>query len=984
MAGIERLEIHSRSYLIRWVNVSPGHTISWTIQPLKKSVNFGIFKRPKGATSAHNLSSSTLESPPTPGQETRPNASRKTSRNESSTAIEQLQSEGLVPTRWLGKCEADKVSTGTYDVGQGQGGMYALAFDNTFSKQVSKTVTIVILTYPTNSPPKATHHQHHLHSLDPQDASQNSKGHKGSGAGIPVVNSIEPPTDSGDKSEKSRPLSRPKDPSRLHTSPNLYTGVLRKRRRKRHQGFARRFFSLDYTSSTLSYYHDRRSLALRGSIPLSLAAIGANGKTREISIDSGAEVWHLRAGNQRDFDGWKKALGKACESAHRRSPSTGLAVQTSGHATPTINIEEETEWVRVEALVSRVAGTRDAMRRLMAESESRRSTPRENGKLNQSPEPSPTESSNATYFEDGEKRPFWKRKASSGNTTPAFFRRTTSSQLVPPQAAVSPLEYPSNPFTRDESLHAGHAALLHDLDSLVGDFTALLSSSKQRRAPMPISATSRHSLDSLSPTEFFDADDGDGRESRLLVIRDEDDDGDASSAASEYVDDEDDDEEDKDSITSSEAGSPERGVQGAGEDGGYAVYFPPRSSSLTPLPLERVKRRPTVPVSKVQPPSLIGFLRKNVGKDLSTISMPVSANEPTSLLQRAAEQMEYSSLLDEAGRSDPGSAERLLLVTAFAVSSFSNNRVKERSIRKPFNPMLGETFEAIREDRGYRFLAEKVSHRPVRMACHAESKEWTFSQSPMPVQKFWGKSAELNTDGPARVLIHPSAGSGQRECFSWTQASCFLRNIIAGEKYIEPVATMTVLNDTTGQKAIVTFKAKGMFSGRSEEVDVQVFDRDGSELSLGLTGKWTSSLSFTSNGAQNGSGAPVWSVGSLVDNPSTHYGMTTFAASLNEITAVEDTHLPPTDSRLRPDQRAAEQGDLDLAETVKAKLEDRQRIRRKQLEEEGRDWAPQWFEKASGQHPGEEEVWRLKRGEDGYWERRAKGAWDDVTDVLAF
>ena len=91
---------------------------------------------------------------------------------------------------------------------------------------------------------------------------------------------------------------------------------------------------------------------------------------------------------------------------------------------------------------------------------------------------------------------------------------------------------------------------------------------------------------------------------------------------------------------------------------------------------------------------------------------------------------------------------------AFALSSLSSSRVRERAIRKPFNPMLGETFELVREDKGFRFVAEKVVHRPVRMACQAESQNWTFIQSPTPVQKFWGKSAELNTDGRVRIFLH--------------------------------------------------------------------------------------------------------------------------------------------------------------------------------------------------------------------------------------
>merc|ERR1711939_228829 len=145
---------------------------------------------------------------------------------------------------------------------------------------------------------------------------------------------------------------------------SIHTGLLQKRRRKKHQGFARRFFCLDYTSSTLSYYHDRNSSALRGAIPLSLAAIGANHKTREISIDSGAEIWHLKANNEADFQAWKSALERASRNLiEATTPADGLRLSVD-FASGQASALEAQEWVQLETLLGRISGTRDAVRRL--------------------------------------------------------------------------------------------------------------------------------------------------------------------------------------------------------------------------------------------------------------------------------------------------------------------------------------------------------------------------------------------------------------------------------------------------------------------------------------------------------------------------------------------------------------------------------------------------------------------------------------------
>ena len=970
------------------MNVKAEHTISWSIQPHKKSINFGIFKHPgSGKAPTPLLPSSTFEPPPTPGLRLGDDVS--TSRNASSTATEKLKSIGLKPVSWYGTCEAQRVSTGKYDVVKNEGGMYALVFDNTFSKSFSKAVTFVLLTYPTSSPPQANHHMHHIQGSSTGSTSSLRDIH--TPRIVPVrhdsSDSIAPTNRSTselpNRSSESRGQRLGESESTVGS--NFFTGVLHKRRRKKHQGYARRFFSLDFATSTLSYYHNRNTLALRGAVPLSLAAIGANAATRQISIDSGAEIWHLKAANHKDFEAWKDALELARASFSPTSPDSLTRVDTriSRHSTPRVNPEEEREWAKVEDLANRLRSSRDAARSLAKDTDPKY-LPLQSSKAafdkqleipsraaaSSAPE-SPNDGNANGFFNEVERRPFWKRMQSGEKSMPGGFRRSVSAQstssssrstLSSPTVGVTQgLENQSLQSQPEETLHDHCMSLLRDLDSVVADFTALIAESKERRLPPPLSAASRHSMDSQGSQEFFDAE---GSNSQLLDIHQESDDEGGKT--------------DQDLAGDSAS---ESDVEGSGSlDRSKATTqtattaFPAKPKSLVPLPAPPVKRRKAVPPPAVNPPSLIGFLRKNVGKDLSTISMPVSANEPLSLLQRASEQLEYSSLLDDAATSAKTSAERLLYISAFAISYLSSSRVKERAIRKPFNPMLGESFELVREDRGFRFLAEKISHRPVRLACQGESEKWTFTQSPMPTQKFWGKSAELVTEGRVRIALHPT---GDR--FSWSPATSFLRNIIAGEKYIEPVNTMTVDNEATGEHALVTFKTGGMFSGRSEDVVVQTFDSHGDELPVGLIGKWTSSLTITEHGTPQ-SGAPIWSVAELFPDVSKRYGLTTFAASLNEITPLEKGRLAPTDSRLRPDQRAMEEGDFGKAEEWKSRLEEGQRARRKSLEDRGREWVPRWFGRLDG---GEgDEVWVAKGGREGYWEERERGNWEKLENVL--
>ncbi|NXM03476.1 OSBL7 protein, partial [Tyrannus savana] len=90
-------------------------------------------------------------------------------------------------------------------------------------------------------------------------------------------------------------------------------------------------------------------------------------------------------------------------------------------------------------------------------------------------------------------------------------------------------------------------------------------------------------------------------------------------------------------------------------------------------------------------------------------------------------------------------------VAAFAVSAYASTYYRAGS--KPFNPVLGETYECVRPDRGFRFISEQVSPPPPTSACHAESDNFIFWQDMRWKNKFWGKSLEIVPVGTVNVQL---------------------------------------------------------------------------------------------------------------------------------------------------------------------------------------------------------------------------------------
>ncbi|KAM6535234.1 hypothetical protein FALCPG4_004816 [Fusarium falciforme] len=378
--------------------------------------------------------------------------------------------------------------------------------------------------------------------------------------------------------------------------------------------------------------------------------------------------------------------------------------------------------------------------------------------------------------------------------------------------------------------------------------------------------------------------------------------------------------------------------------------------------------------------SLWGILKSMIGKDMTKMTLPVSFNEPTSLLYRAGEDMEYADLLDlAADRTD--SIERLIYVAAFAASEYASTIGR---VAKPFNPLLGETFEYVRPDKNYRFFIEQVSHHPPIGAAHAESPKWTYWGESAVKSKFYGKSFDINPLGTWFLKLRPTAG-GKEELYTWKKVTSSVIGIITGNPTVDNYGPMEIRNWTTGEVAHIEFKPRGWKASSAYQVSGKVLDASGN-VRFSMGGRWNSKLyARLTPGYEAAVDEPKESgemhQGGLTDPNCAYliwkaherptgipFNLTPFVLTFNHIDDQLRPWLPPTDSRLRPDQRAMEDGEYDFAADEKNRLETAQRGRRRIREERGEEFVPAWFYKTRCEITGEE-YWQFS---GKYWEQRDK------------
>jgi len=380
-------------------------------------------------------------------------------------------------------------------------------------------------------------------------------------------------------------------------------------------------------------------------------------------------------------------------------------------------------------------------------------------------------------------------------------------------------------------------------------------------------------------------------------------------------------------------------------------------------------RRRTLPVPKTDTEgvNLWNLLRKNIGKDLSKISMPVTLNEPLSTLQRLCEELEYAELLEKAVKSETV-LERIQWVIAFSISCYGS--YNSRASHKPFNPLLGETFECVRDDKGFRFISEQVSHHPPISAAHANGTGWEWFQCLRIRSKFWGRSMEFQPEGKVEVTL--KLDNGQQETYVWNKVTSCIHNLLGAERWVDLYGESEMKCRETGLTARIQFVKASYWSTKRSELLGTILDSDGSVLQ-NLFGKWNEALYV----GKAPSAKCIWRPGALPEDSQIYYGFSRFAIELNELMPSEAERLPPTDVRWRPDQRALEDGKIGEAESIKLGVEQAQRDRRKQRET-GQITLPfkaLWFSESREEDDLSEDESKPERWiyNDCYWSKKSQG-----------
>lgn len=204
---------------------------------------------------------------------------------------------------------------------------------------------------------------------------------------------------------------------------------------------------------------------------------------------------------------------------------------------------------------------------------------------------------------------------------------------------------------------------------------------------------------------------------------------------------------------------------------------------------------------------------------------------------------------------------------------------------------------------------------------------------------FWGASFEAQPLGLTHVKLGNMPGM-----FSASRPSTWVQNFIVGTMYIEHIGEMVVRYDEPEdqnssfnydeiKELNITFVKAGWNKSMRYQIKGKIPVREGSDKFWIISGRWNDTIQAFNE--ETGETINVFEPKPYPNNKEWMYNFTKFAVNLNNCPDKLKDKLPPTDSRLRPDQLAHEQGDFDFATQEKLRLEEKQRTARKVLAESG-------------------------------------------------
>ena len=328
-------------------------------------------------------------------------------------------------------------------------------------------------------------------------------------------------------------------------------------------------------------------------------------------------------------------------------------------------------------------------------------------------------------------------------------------------------------------------------------------------------------------------------------------------------------------------------------------------------------RRTNLPHKIVCPKNMVKEIITNMTKKLAS---PVYFNEPLSMGQKQCEKFKYMDLLIKAG-NELSREKQMCYISAFLIGEIFLNL--GRSL-KPFNPIIGETYEYFDNEKKFRFYSEQVSHKPQVNAYIAETPEFAYYGDTLNTTsfKFFKGSIELIFKNKAHIHFKKTG-----DHYILNPPTVYVKGLMKPPLYND-YAGNTIIQNTkdASYRCELKFIEEGWSPNSLGNFEGTVF-KDYETIAYLLKGNWTKEIYMTDPEGNNRVDLLILDKNQeYLNNTVESYVLPEYTCRLNQITPELEKILPKNDSRFRMDMRLLEEKEeTDEAQSYKLRYEEKQR-----------------------------------------------------------
>ena len=309
---------------------------------------------------------------------------------------------------------------------------------------------------------------------------------------------------------------------------------------------------------------------------------------------------------------------------------------------------------------------------------------------------------------------------------------------------------------------------------------------------------------------------------------------------------------------------------------------------------------------------------------------PIYFNEPLSMGQKQCEKFFYLDMLTKAAKEINDKPLQMCYICAFIIGELFLNVGR---FLKPFNPILGETYEYFDNSHKFRYYSEQVKHKPQITAFVGETPEFAYYGDTLGESSFkFLKGIELNYKNKINIYLKKT-----RNNYVYNRPLIYIKGLMKPPMYNDYSGT-TIIEDINDKnvKCELNFIEQSWSSNELGKIEGKVCLND-EDIKYLIGGNWQEEIYITDPDGNNKKVLLFLNKkNTYLQNSMEKYSLPFYSCNLNYINENLRNSLPKNDSRFRQDIRLLEKGEdfISKAQMYKNVYEEKQR---KEIKDEGHE-----------------------------------------------